>query len=220
MTYNSKFDESKLNTSIINPDIRYISYYSNDSEYRYSRESDISLYEDDSDYAFNYSREYDYDIKRVSEYDRSSLYTVPGYNRTTIDLNNTYYDENKENEDINPIIDLYMQSYIDESNIEPIMQLPLSPNQYMLMKEKWNKQLERELEKATMRSAPKVVSWSGFSNEFPSAPRNSNASEYSEHSEQSNQSKKSTRSWKSFFNKFSKKNKQKKQIPFYKNLIQ
>jgi hypothetical protein len=225
MTYNSQFEKRKATISIVSPNIQRISYFSNNSEYM--SDSSLSIYENDSDYNFNYSREYDYDTKRITYmFNRDSLYTVPGYNRTSIDLNNPYYDEDKENEDINPIVDLYMQSYIDESyidesSIEPIMQLPLSSNQYMLMKQKWNEQLDIELAKS--KSVPKMVSWSGFSldsNEFPSVPRNSNASKYSEQSNKSNQSKKSTRSWKSFFNKFYKKNnKNKKNIPFYENLI-
>jgi len=185
----------------------------------------------ESEYNYEWSnqtwnRDDKYDVNRVSElFGRNSLYTEVGYNRESIYLGNQYDD----NEDLNPIIDLYTQSYEDQneydnSEIEPVMSLPLSPRQYMFMKRQWNKQLDMELSKASLKQNQKTVSWSGFSDnslnsissnneeEYPTAPRNSNASDLS------GQSKKSTRSWKSFFSKFS--NKKKKQIKFYDDLLQ
>lgn len=159
------------------------------------------------------------DIRQVSElFDRNSLYTEPRYSQARVNVN-SYEDE--EIDDINPIIDMYTQSYetYDTSTVEPIMSLPLTQNQYMMMKAEWNKQLERELEKVALkRQNPKIMSWSGFSDlsdEYPIVPRNSNVSNLSNNSKKSINSSKS---WKSFFSKFSKK-KQKKEIKFYDNLI-
>jgi hypothetical protein len=200
-----------------------ISYYSNNSEYINS-DSEISYYDKNEDYNdedynendnnYKYSIGSEYSISHL--YDRSSLYTVqvPRYTEDEV--------EAEDEEGLDPIIDFYFEEYTDNSTIEPVMQLPLSSNQYMLMKQKWNKQLELEMMKQSMKST-KVISWAGFSlssnnsesdseHESPIVQRMSDASHYS------NQSKKSTRSWKSFFNKFSKKNK-KPQIPFYENLV-
>lgn len=220
--------------SACNPNIQYIdsmyiesedgfSLYSNE---QYERESST-----ESEYNYEWSnktwnRDDRYDVNRVSElFDRNSLYTEVGYNRESIYLGNQYqYENDEDNEDLNPIIDLYAQSYenqyeYDNSEIEPVMSLPLSPRQYMLMKQKWNKQLEMELCKAALKQNQKIVSWSGFSNDsnedYLNVPRNSNASNLSDNSKKS---VKSTRSWKSFFSKFSKK--KKKEIKFYDDLLQ
>lgn len=230
MNYNHNFEKRQIDFDTIQPYAQRISYYSNNSEYseyiqsdRYSYSSINDDIDNEYSYIYNNDNDYDYnnDLSRTSDiFNRASLYTVADYNRASVNLG--VRDNIIENDIENDIIDLYMQSYIDESNIEPIMQLPLSPNQYRLMKEKWNKQLEMDLTKASRDPTPKIMSWSGWSNDsgdFLKVPRNSNASDYSEKSEQS---KKSTKSWKSFFSKFSNKNKknQKNKIPFYENLLQ
>ena len=213
--------------SACNPNIQYIesmymesddgfSLYSNENYENYENESN-------SEYSYEWSnRTWNRDVNRASElFDRNSLYTEPRYNRESVYISNPYEDENdKDNEDLNPIIDLYAQSYeeYDNSEIEQVMSLPLTPRQYMLMKQKWSKQLDMELCKAALKQNQKVVSWSGFSNssneDFPRVPRNSNASNLSDNSKKS---VKSSRSWKSFFSKFSKK---KKEIKFYDDLLQ
>jgi hypothetical protein len=215
----------KVYLSAVNPNIQYIDSMYIESEDEYSLYSNEEYKRDSSDYTYEWSnktwnRDDRYDVNRVSElFARNSLYTE-------IDYNNNNDDDN--NEDLNPIIDLYAQSYEDQheydtSEIEPVMSLPLSPRQYMLMKQKWNKQLDMELCKASLKQNQKMVSWSGFSDnsysdncynsdeEYPNVPRNSQVSNLSD------KSKKSTRSWKSFFSKFSKK---KKQIKFYDDLLQ
>lgn len=226
MNYNRNFEKRQIDFDTIQPYAQRISYYSDNSEYIQSDRYTYSINEDiDDEYSYRYNDDntdnYDYnnDFSR-DIFHRSSLYTVADYNRASVNLG--VRDNIIENDVENDIIDLYMQSYIDESNIEPIMQLPLSPNQYRLMKEKWNKQLELDITRASRDPTPKIMSWSGWSNEssdFLKVPRNSNASDYSE---QSKKSTKSTKSWKSFFSKFSNKNKknQKNKIPFYENLLQ
>lgn len=216
----------KIYLSHCNPNIRYIeSMYmeSDDGFSLYSNENYEN--ESNSEYSYEWSnRTWNRDVNRASElFDRNSLYTEPRYNRESIQYDEEY---DKDNEDLNPIIDLYAQSYeeyeYDNSEIEPVMSLPLSPRQYMLMKQKWNKQLEMELCKAALKQNKKITSWSGFSNDshdsdesYPTVPRNSNASNLSNNSKKS---VKSTRSWKSFFSKFSKK--KKKEIKFYDDLLQ
>lgn len=115
-------------------------------------------------------------------------------------------------------MNFYTQSYaeVDNKVIEPVMQLPLSSNQLMLMKKRWDKQLDMDLTKTLpkQRSLFSVSSKSSKSSNESPIPRNSHFSEISNKSEKST---KSTKSWKSFFSKFSKKNK-KTEIKFYDNL--
>jgi hypothetical protein len=127
--------------------------------------------------------DYDMDINRISE-TYNSLYTVP-YRKS---INLEY-----ENDVLYSIMDCYNQSYteIDKKAIEAVMQLPLSPNQLILMKKKWNKQLDIDLIK------------------------NSHFSKFSNNSKQLSKSSKSLRS---FFRKFTKKSK-KNQNKFYDDLI-
>jgi hypothetical protein len=68
------------------------------------------------------------------------------------DIENGYIEN-----DINPIIDLYSDNlYLKSINvpkIEPIMRLPLTNEQYILLKQQWDKQLEMELFKSLSYSS-------------------------------------------------------------------
>lgn len=105
--------------------------------------------------------------------------------------------------DLYSIMDFYTQDEIDNKVIEPIMQLPLSPNQLVLMKKQWNELMDIELNDVLPKQ---FLSW----------PRYSYKSEKS--SNKSAKSFKSWKSWKSFFNK-SSKNSIKNKISFYGDLI-
>lgn len=217
----------KVYVSNCNPDISYFEsiYLDSDGSSLYSNEihqNDNYRESNDSEYNYEWSNRTWDDVNKVSEiFDRRSLYTEPVYHRESM---YTTYENDKDDEDLNPIIELYAQSYedYDNSEIEPVMSLPLTPKQHMLMKQKWNQQLEMELCKAALKQNQKIVSWAGFSTssnssdeDFPSVPRNSDASNLSNNSKKS---VKSTRSWKSFLAKFSKK--KKKEIKFYDDLLQ
>jgi hypothetical protein len=164
---------------------------------------------------------YDVDINRIRDmYDRNSLYTEP---RRNTYINENYEDDNdQDNDDLYSIMDFYTQPYaeIDDKVIEPVMQLPLSSNQLMLMKRKWDKQLDMDLTKTLPKqtSSWSVFSMSRSSDEYSELPRNSHFSQFSNKSEKSEKSTKSSKSWKSFFSKFTKKSK-KPQIKFYDNLV-
>jgi hypothetical protein len=120
------------------------------------------------------------------------------YNRNTLYSKSINFEDEDKNEDIYSIILSY-----DNSVIEPVIQLPLSPNQHMLMKKKWNTQLDIDLMKSFIKQ---ISNWTRCSSN--SIITKSHVSEFSE------------KSTKSFFNKFSKKLKSKKhQIKFYDNLI-
>ena len=180
----------------------YIKSIYTNSDYSYSDVSSVSTYSCDND------NDNDNDnINRIRDiYDRNSLYTVP---RPDTD---DYYDS----DDLYSIMDLYSQPYaeIDNNVITPVMQLPLSSNQLMLMKMKWDKQLDMDL----IRTVPKQTSsWPQFSMSSNES-RNSHFSQSSNKSEKSEKSTKSSKSWKSFFSKFTKKSK-KNQIKFYENLV-
>ena len=192
----------KVYLSDCNPDIRYFEsmYIESDdacslysTEYNQNYNHNYKRESSDSEYNYEWSnRTLDDNVDRASElFNRNSLYSTSIYNRESM---YTTYEDEKDNEDLNPIIDLYVQSYedYDNSEIEPVMSLPLTPKQHMLMKQKWNKQLEMELCKAALKQNKKFVSWSGFSNnsnssdeDFPVVPRNSNASNLSDNSKKS-----------------------------------
>lgn len=233
----------KIYSSSVNPDIRYIesmyldsedefSLYSTENSYIENPNKKYDIESNESEYNYEWSNKtWNQDMNRV--FDRNSLYTMSINTGNNYGYEDNYNDFDRDNEDLNPIIDLYAQSYeeYDNSEIEPVMSLPLTPRQYMLMKNRWNNELEMELRKANLKQNKKIVSWSGFSNKsnksdnsnssyedypsIPSVPRNSNASNLSDNSKKS---VKSTRSWKSFLSKFTKK--KKKEIKFYDNLLQ
>jgi hypothetical protein len=101
-----------------------------------------------------------------------------------------------------------------------MMSLPLSPEQYTLMKNQWNRQLNTELNKQSIPSS-KISSWLAHCQSSTDDDKvcldvriNSNVSNVSY---KSKKSKKSTNLLKSFFSKFSKKNK-KTEIEFYDNI--
>ena len=188
-------------------------YEHNDNDYNNDNDND-----NDNDYNNDNDNDYnnDYNINRIRDmYDRNSLYTVP--------RPNTNDDTNDDRDDLYSIMDLYTQPYgeVDDKVIEPVMQLPLSPNQLMLMKRQWDKNLDMELSKSLQKQ---ISSWPRFSVssnkscDSSVAPRNSHFSELSNKSETSKKSTKSSKSWKSFFSKFTKKSK-KNQIKFYDNLV-
>jgi hypothetical protein len=215
--------------------------YSGDYSYSYSDVSRVSIFSEIdtengeyTNYNTNYvtkdnetdndkdnDTNYDVDINRIRDmYDRNSLYTEPRRN-TYIDEN--YEDDDNENDDLYSIMDFYTQPYteFDNKTIEPVMQLPLSSNQLILMKRKWDKQLDMDLTKTLPKqtsSWPRFSVSSRSSNEYPKVPRNSHFSQFSNKSEKSEKSTKSSKSWKSFFSKFTKKSK-KPQIKFYDNLV-
>jgi hypothetical protein len=181
----------------------------NNSEYEYSTKTHYET-TNKTNCEINYDIDYDTDINRIRDmYDRNSLYTMSLPN-TSNDNDNNY-----DNDDLYSIINFYTQSYaeVDNKVIEPVMQLPLSSNQLMLMKRQWDKQLDIDLTKTVPKQRSLFSVYSRSSNESP-IPRNSHFSEISNKSEKST---KSTKSWKSFFSKFSKKNK-KTEIKFYDNL--
>lgn len=192
-------DISKL--SIISIESDNSEYTVHHNQLQNKHQNNINSHNIDYDININH----DININRIREmYDRSSLYTTQ-YRKSV-----NFEDEPEdENDDLYSIIDFYTQSY-DVSVIEPVMQLPLSPNQHILMKKQWSKQLDKDLIQSSVKQ---ISSWPS-SNNYNTDFRNSHMSEKSE------KSTKSTRSWKSFFNKFSKKSKSKKhQIKFYDNLI-
>jgi hypothetical protein len=178
----------------------YIKSIYTNSDYSYSDVSSVSTYSCDND-----------NINRIRDiYDRNSLYTVP---RPDTD---DYYDS----DDLYSIMDFYTQPYseVDDKVIEPVIQLPLSPNQLMLIKRKWDKHLDMDLNKTLPKQ---ISSWSRFSISFNKSRDSGVAHRNSHFSELSNKSEKyakSSKSWKSFFSKFTKKSK-KNQIKFYDNLV-
>jgi hypothetical protein len=208
---------NKILTISVEPEPRYMTsmYIDSDTLSLFSNDGDGDnyVYSDESEYEWHHSNNEQHRVSEIFNKSRYSLYTDPRYSS---DLNREYNNNETDNE-IDPIIDMYMY---DDSHIEPMMSLPLTQNQYMLMKERWNKQLEMELRKDNVKQQ-KIMSWSGFSDsyntseDYPTALRNSNLSNISE---KSKKSVKSASSWKSFISKFSKK--QKKEIKFYDNLLQ
>jgi hypothetical protein len=144
----------EYNSQVNNMDIQRISYYSNKSKYIQS-DSDIysSFYEDNYNNEDNYE-DYNYYIRSEYSNNVNSLYSnsIINYEENVDDIIDFYFEENGEK--------------YDNLVIKPFMQLPLSQNQYMLMKHKWDKQLELDIMKQSVKFTKVTRLWKSFFNKF------------------------------------------------------